>query len=154
MLDSLRTSSGPTLRYTYLFVWGGRHFVKVPGFLLARSCVEHHLLSCTSGLNVCKEWKLCIILPTSSFCLGTTIAMQGSGPSHLSLERESLEPTFFCDTFPTFGYQSAFHILSHSLYNFTTHHLPLLFILIAFTYVKVSVCPQKKERKRDFIPSS
>ena len=73
--------------------------------------------------------------------------MQGSDPSHLSLERESWEPSIFCDTFPTFGYQSAFHILSHSLYNSTTHHLPLMFILITFAYEKVSVCPQKKKGK-------
>lgn len=100
MLDSLRTSSGLTLRYTYLIYLGRGHFVKVPWFLLTCSCVEHHLHSCTSGLNVYKEWKLYIILPTSSFCLGTTIAMQGSGPSHLSLEKESWEPTFFVIHFP------------------------------------------------------
>lgn len=143
MLDSLRTSSGLTLRYTYLIYLGRGHFVKVPWFLLTCSCVEHHLHSCTSGLNVYKEWKLYIILPTSSFLSGHYHCNAGQW-SQPPIFGESWEPTFFVIHFP--------HLVTNLLFMFSatifTIPLPTMFILIVFTYIRVSVCPQKRKKKK------
>lgn len=99
ILDSSEDLFLDPLPDTLIYLRG--HFVKVPWLVLMCSRGEHHLLSCTSELNICEEWKLRILL-ISSFCLGFTIAVQGSGPTHLPMERGSWESTSFVINFPPF----------------------------------------------------
>ena len=50
----------------------------------------------------------------------------------------------FCDTFPTFGYQSAFHVLSYNLYNSTTD---LVLFNSIYLYKGFCLPPKMKEKE-------